>query len=118
MALKVKTWDCSWPVSSEASHGRQEAQVERKANLSMWKSGRMTSNSFASLGKQSFIHLSLEHLDIYCAPGAGLRTNPLACGRASESGRALGMALWALSEHGGPKRGSARHHFLCLQDSY
>lgn len=50
----------------------------------------MTSNSFAGLGRHSFIHLFVEHMDIYYVPGAGLRASPLACGRAGERGTALG----------------------------
>lgn len=49
----------------------------------------MTANSFAGLGRHSFIHLFLEHLDID-APDAGLRASHLACDRAGESGTTLG----------------------------
>lgn len=50
----------------------------------------MTSHSFVGLGRHSFIHLFVEHMDIYYAPGVGLRASPLTCGRAGKNGTAMG----------------------------
>ena len=83
----METWDYIWSVSWKPAVSKQEAQVERKANLIMRKSGRSDFKFPCWIWQTCFIHSLIEQifpehpLCTRSCTRCWVKSEPLACGR-------------------------------------